>query len=136
MPAIYAATQFDATVNLTADDDFVYGEWTDKKLAKERLEYKKPNKGIWLQIVNPEDAVEVFPIPITENDIYDGSIDISQNGRSFTFKVNLKAKVNVHKTTKEKIDQGLLPNLTGLSINGQEYPVDIKVDVTLHSKKI
>jgi len=120
MPAIYAATQFEATVNLTADDDFVYGEWTDKKLAKERLEYKKPNKGIWLQIVNPDDAVEVFPFPITENDIYDGSIDISQNGRNFTFKVNLKAKVNVHKTTKEKIDQGLLPNLTGLSINGQE----------------
>lgn len=136
MPAIYVATQFELTVNLTADDDFVYAEWTDKALAKERLEYEKPNKGIWFQIVNPDDAVEVYPIPITENDIYVGSIEVSQEGRKFTFKVDLKAKVNIHKITKEKIDQGLLPSLTGLSINGQEYSINNKVDITIQSKKI
>jgi len=136
MPAIYASTLFEATVNLTADDDFVFSQWTDTKLAKERLECKKSNKGICFQIVNPDDAVEVFPIPITESDIYDGGIIISQEGWKFTFKVNLKAKVNIHKTTKEKIDLGLFPRLTGLSINGQEYPVDLKVEVKLQSKKI
>jgi hypothetical protein len=136
MPAVYVETNFEATVNLTSDDDFVYGEWTDKKLAKERVEYKKPNKGVWFQIANPEDAVEVFPIPITENDVYEGGIEIAQDGRKFTFKVNLKAKVNVHKTTKEKIDLGITPKLTGLSINGQEYPVEMSADIKVQSKKI
>lgn len=136
MPTVYVSTNFEASINLAADDDFVFGEWTDKKLAKEREEYEKPNKGIWLQIVNPNDGVEVFPIPITEKDIYEGSLDVERDGRKFSFSMNGKAKVSIHKTTKEKLDLGLSPKVAGLMINGQEYAVDLPIDALIQSKKI
>ena len=136
MPIVYVETRFEKTVNLSKDDDFVFGEWTGKELEKGRLELKKPNKGLWFEIQNPDDPVETFPIPINENDIYEGGIEITRNDRTFTFGVNLRAKVNVHKSTKEKIDQGLLPDLTGLSINGQQFPVRDKIALKIQSKKI
>ncbi len=136
MPTIYVSANFEASIDLDADQDFTFGEWTDKKLAKERDEYKKPNKGIWLEITNPEDSSEVFPIPVTDKDVYDGVLDVVRDGRNFLFKFNGKAKVSVHKLTKEKIDLGLKPKVSGLMINGQQSPVDIPIDVEIGSKKI
>jgi hypothetical protein len=136
MPTIYVSTNFETSITLAADDDFVFNQWTDKKLPKEREEYEKPNKGIWLQIVNPNDQVEVFPIPITEKDIYEGALDVKRDGRKFSFFLNGKAKVSIHKTTKERLDSGLTPKVAGLMINGQEYPVDLPIEALIQSKKI
>lgn len=136
MPTVYVSTNFEASVTLAADDGFVFSEWTDKKVAKEREEYEKPNKGVWLQIVNPDDEVEVFPIPITEKDVYEGVFDVKRDGRKFSFCLNGKAKVTIHKTTKEKLDSGLTPKVSGLMINGQQYEVDLPIDAVIQSKKI
>jgi len=136
MPVIYVSTHFHASVVLTPDDDFVFQQWTDADLAKERAQYGHPDKAIWLQIVNPEDEVEVFPINITGKDLYEGSLEVVRNGREFSFTLHGKAKVNVHKSTKEKIDSGLTPRVAGLNVNGQQYGVDLPIDVVIQSKKL
>jgi hypothetical protein len=136
MPTVYVSANFETSVELTADDDFILGEWTNKKLAKERKEYDKPNKGLWLQITNPEDEVDVYPIPVNEGDIYDGALEVTQSGKKFTFSFNGKAKVSIHKTTKEKLDLGLIPRVNGLMINGQSYGVDLPIQAVIQAKKI
>jgi len=136
MPTVYVSANFNATVNLSKDDDFVFGEWTDKKLAKKREGYDNPNLGIWLQITNPENEIEIFPIPVTEKDVYEGNLSVTRDDRKFSFNFNGKAKVNIHKSTKEKLDAGLVPRVSGLMINGQQYDTDLVIEANIQSKKI
>ena len=136
MPTVYVSANFNATVNLSKDDDFVFGEWTDNKLAKKREVYDNPNLGIWLQITNPENEIEIFPIPVTEKDVYEGNLSVTRDDRKFSFSFNGKAKVNIHKSTKEKLDAGLVPRVSGLMINGQQYDTDLVIEANIQSKKI
>ena len=136
MPFVYVSAKFRATIDLTADDEFVFEQWTSEELAREREEYEQPSRSINLAILNPEDERDVYPIRITEKDVYDGVLQVVRVGRSFTFSFDGKAKINVHKTTKDKLDLGLKPKVDGLVINGQEHPVDFAIDVVIQSKKI
>jgi hypothetical protein len=136
MPSVYLAATISASVTFDGKDDFTYEEWTDKKLAKERAGNKRSNLGLWLEIENPDDSSQVFPIPVNDADVYEGTFEVVQNGLTFDFKFDAKAKPSIHKTTKEKIDQGLKPKLRGLVVNGQQYAVDEDVNVQLSSKKI
>ena len=136
MPVVYVSSKFHASIVLDSDDDFLFEVWTDAKLVKERESYGHPQRGIWLHIVNPDDEVEVFPIDITEKTIYEGSFDVVRKDREFSFSLDGKAKVNVHKLTKEKIDAGLIPRVAGLVVNGHTHSVDLPIDLIIQSKKL
>ncbi len=136
MPAIYLASKFHASIVLEADDDFLFQQWTDAQLVKEREQYGHPARGICLHMVNPDDEVEVFPIDITEKTMYEGDFDAVRNQREFSFSLNGKAKVSVHKLTKEKIDAGWVPRVAGLLVNGHTYPVDLPIDLIIQSKRL
>lgn len=79
---------------------------------------------------------ESYPIAITESEIYEGDIAIERNERSFAFEVDLKAKINIHKLVKEKIDQGKQARLDALSINGQQRGVNGEIKLIISDKKL
>ena len=135
MPLIYVHLNFQTEVNLS-DDNFTYKEWTNAKLAEERKKHKRPNKGIWLELNDDEMSSESYPIAITESEIYEGDIAIERNERSFAFEVDLKAKINIHKLVKEKIDQGKQARLDALSINGQQRGVNGEIKLIISDKKL
>ncbi len=136
MPFVFVSGKFSTKVDLPNDEDFTYGEWTDKKLAKQRKEYEQPNMGLWFEFVDADDETKTYPVPLYENDVYDGSLAVVQSGRSFTFSFDGKAKVNVHKNTKALIDSGQIPPLTSVSLNGQGYGVDQTITgLAIQSKK-
>jgi hypothetical protein len=135
MPIIYVHLNFQTEVNLL-DDNFTYKEWTNKKLADERKKYNRSNKGIWLELNDDETSAESYPVAITESEIYDGDMAIERNDRSFFFNVDIKAKVNIHKLVKEKIDKGNQPTLDALSINGQQRSVKGEIKVIISDRKL
>lgn len=136
MPATYIAGKISASVKFDSDDDFTYQEWTDSEIASRREKNKKSNLGLWLEIENPADPVSPFSIPVNDADVYDGKFEATQQGLTFNFTFDAKAKCTVHKSTKEKIDLGAKPKLTGLIINGQQYAVELDIDVVTSSKKL
>ena len=80
--------------------------------------------------------IEIVPIPVTEKDVYEGNLSVTRDDRKFTFSFNDKAKVNIHKSTKEKLDAGLVPRVSGLMINGQQYDTYLAIEANIQSKKI
>lgn len=140
MPAIYVSGNEKISVTLPNDDDheFTFGQWTDKKLAKQRTEYDRSNAGIWLTIANEDDPSCPFSFPVADRDVYDGSLTVTQNGRTFNFEVNGKFKVNVHKDIKAQIDASNQPKLESLVINGQQYSYEAPIDISIivQSKKL
>jgi hypothetical protein len=138
MPFVFVSGNLELTVTLTKDDDFLLKEWKDKKLAKQRAEYEKPNLGLWLELENLKNTSTSLPIPIYELDIYEGEFIATQSGNEFNFKFNGKAKASVHKSTKEQTDTGALAKLHSVSINGASYNFDEpkSVDLQISSKKI
>jgi len=138
MPFVFVSGNLDLSVSLTKDDDFLIKEWKDKKLAKQRAEYEKPNLGLWLELENSKDPSTPLPIPIYELDIYEGEFIATQSGNEFNFKFNGKAKVTVHKSTKDHLDNGALAKLHSVSINGASYNFEEpkSVDFQISSKKI
>lgn len=137
MPIVYVAGKFSSIVKLK-DKDYPYSEWVDKDLAKQREEYEKPNLSLWLEIENKEDEVSPFAIPVTNLDVYEGSINCTQSGMSFTLEFDGKAKVNVHKDTKAAIDKGEKPKAIGMAVNGasQDFEEPLEVQLAVQSKKI
>lgn len=137
MPIIYVSGKFSATV-LLQDKDYPYQDWIDKKLTKKRTENDKPISGIWLEIENAEDPVSPFTIPLTNLDVYEGGINSTQSEMNFTMIFEGKAKVNVHKLTKEALDKGGVALATAISINGaqQELAKAQKTDLQIQSKKL
>lgn len=137
MPIVYVAGKLKIDVELPKDEDFCYGEWTDEKLAKQRKEYEQPNIGLWFEFPQPEDSIESFPISVGETDLYEGKLSTTRNGRKFTFEFEGKAKVNIHKLVKAKLDSGETPVLSSVSINGQGYSIEPrKTELVIQSKKV
>ena len=137
MPNIYVSGKFTCSIELS-DKDYPYTDWVDKKLAKQREEYEKPNLSLWLEIENKDDSMSPLAIPITNQDVFEGSIKYSQNGMKFTLEFDGKAKVSVHKDTKKAIDDGEKPLATGIAINGAQHSFDQPMTQSLEisSKKI
>lgn len=137
MPIVYVSGKFDGTITLV-DKDYPYSQWIDKKLAKQREDYKKPNVTLWLEIENKQDPISPLVIPITNLDVYEGAIKFSQNEMSFTVVFDGKAKVNVHKDTKAAIDAGEKAKATGMAINGAQHGFDnpMEISLTVQSKKL
>lgn len=137
MPSAYVGGKFQGTIKLV-DKDYPYSDWIDKKLAKQREDYEKPNLSLWLEIENTEDPISPLAIPITNLDIYEGTIKFSQNGMAFTIEFDGKAKVNVHKDTKAAIDAGKKAKATAISINGtqQDFDNPIEINLIVQSKKL
>jgi len=120
MPIVYVAGNLDVEVELGSDDDFAYEQWTDESLKKQRQEYKRPNISLWLEAPNPEDAISPYAIPVTELDMYEGVLSVSQKSRIFTLSFKGAAKVNAHKDVKSCVDSGGAFKLVGVSVNGQQ----------------
>ncbi len=137
MPAIYVGGKFTASVTLE-DKDYPYKQWTDAKLAKQREEYKKPNITLWLQIENKDDPISPLAIPVTNLDVYEGSLKTSQNGLTFTIEFDGKAKPTVHKDTKTAVDAGQTAMATSIAINGTQHSFEtpLKIELTVQSKKL
>jgi len=137
MPTVYVGGKFEGTITLT-DKDYPYSQWTDKKLAKQREDYKKPNLSLWLEIENKEDAISPLAIPVTNLDVYEGSMKCSQSDMKFTFEFDGKAKVNVHKDTKAAIDAGEKAKATGFTVNGaqQGFENPVEISLVIQSKKL
>lgn len=138
MPAVYVSGKFTAKVSLTKDQDFLIEEWNNKKLAAERLESKRPNLSIWIEIPNPEDEVSPFAVPLNDIDRYDGVFKYDQDGNNFLITFDGKAKATVHKSTKEAIDAGHKGVVASISVNGAGYGFDqpLPCELTIQSKKI
>lgn len=137
MPTVYVGGKFEGTITLT-DKDYPYSQWTDKKLAERREDYKKPNLSLWLEIENKEDPISPLAIPVTNLDVYEGSMKCSQSDMKFTFEFDGKAKVNVHKDTKAAIDAGEKAKATGFTVNGEKQGFENPVEISLviQSKKL
>lgn len=137
MPTVYVGGKFEGTITLV-DKDYPYTQWIDKKLAKQREDYKKPNLSLWLEIENKEDPISPLAIPITNLDVYEGSIKFSQNEMKFTIEFDGKAKVNVHKDAKAAIDAGEKAKATAIAINGAQQGFDnpMEISLTVQSKKL
>ena len=137
MPTVYVGGKFEGTITL-ADTDYPYKQWIDKKLAKEREDYKKPKLSLWLEMENKEDPISPLVIPVTNLDVYEGAIKFSQNEMKFTIDFDGKAKVNVHKDVKTAIDAGEKGKATAIAINGAEQGFDtpIEINLTIQSKKL
>ena len=137
MPAVYLDGSFSNVVQFSAKNS-TFNDWADKKLAKQRDEYKKPNIILWLKIENDSEPIAPFAIPITNYDLYEGQMSCNQDGMNFKFEFNGKAKVNVQKDTKQAIDAGKVAKVSGIAINGAEYPFEetLPISVIISSKKI
>jgi len=137
MPTVYVGGKFEGAITLT-DKNYPYSQWTDKKLAKQREDYKKPNLSLWLEIENKEDPISPLAIPVTNLDVYEGSMKCSQSDMKFTFEFDGKAKVNVHKDTKAAIDAGEKAKATAFTVNGaqQGFENPVEISLVIQSKKI
>lgn len=137
MSTVYVGGKLEITITLT-DKDYPYDCWTDKKLAKQREEYKQPNLSLWLEIENKEDPISPLSIPVTNFDVYEGTMKCSQSDMKFTFEFDGKAKVNVHKDTKAAIDAGEKAKATGFIVNGaqQDFENPVEISLAIQSKKL
>jgi len=137
MPTVYIGGKFEGTITLP-DKDYPYNQWTDKGLAKEREEYKKPNLSLWLEIENKNDPISPLAIPVTNLDVYEGSMKCAQSDMTFTFEFDGKAKANVHKDTKAAIDAGEKAKATGFTVNGaqQSFENPVEISLVIQSKKL
>lgn len=136
MPVVYVSGKLEVQVDLGKDDDFEFEQWTDADLKEQRKSYKKSTVGLQLESQNPEDEISPFALPISDLDMYQGALRVSQSGREFIFSFDGAAKVNAHKDTKAAVDGGAKFQLTGVSINGQQVGVTKKAsELTIQSKK-
>lgn len=138
MPNVFVGGKVSFSITLPKDADFTFEQWTDKDLAKQRQEYKRPNVGLWFEIPNKKDKICPFAIPVYETGIYEGNFEVSQSGRTFTFSFDGKAKADVHKDTKAQLEKGQVPKLVGVSINGQSFSPDkpIPAELAIQLKKL
>jgi hypothetical protein len=138
MPFVYVSGSMRVDVQLPEDSNFPFEQWIDEKLAQSRMEYERPRIGFWMDIPNENDPISPYSIPLYELDAYEGELSVINNERLFTFKLDGKFKVKVHKDVKEQIDFGKKPLLTSVSINGHSHPLSesLSVDFKIQSKKI
>lgn len=137
MPAVYLEGNFSNIVQF-ASKSSTFNDWADKKLAKQRDEYKKPNIILWLKIENESEPIAPFAIPITNYDLYEGHMSCVQDGMSFKFEFKGKAKANVQKDTKQAVDAGKVARVSGIAVNGAEFAFEetLPITVIFSSKKI
>lgn len=136
MPVVYVLGDLEVEVELGKDDDFQYDQWTDADLRTQRQLFKKPTVGLWFEARNLEDSISPFAIPVTDIDMYQGTLKVSQSKRKFIFNFSGAAKVNAPKETKEAVDSGIKFKLTAVSVNGQQFEIDEKTSgFTIQSKK-
>ena len=137
MPVVYVGGQFSVTVTLP-DKKLPYKDWIDRKLAAEREKFKKPNLMLWLQIEDKEDPISPLAIPVSDLDLYEGVMKVTQDGMTFHFEFDGKAKVTVHKDTKAAVDAGEKAHATSISVNGRRHPLGEPMDIGLviQSKKL
>lgn len=140
MPAVYVSgtLSFDVTLPDDKNHKWTFGQWTDKKLAKQRAEYEHPAVSIELRMENEDEPICPFVLYVSEKDAYEGALTVTQKGRVFSFAFSGKFKADAHKDTKAQIDAGRRPKLQSVSINGTGYgvPTPIDVDWVIQSKKI
>lgn len=137
MPSIFVAANEEFHITLK-DKDHPYKSWIDKKLAKQREEYKKPNIILWFEIENKIDPIAPFAIPVTDLDVYEGVMNYEQNELAFKLTFRGKAKANVNSETKKVIDSGQTAELASVSINGEGYAFEnaIKTKAIFQSRKM
>jgi hypothetical protein len=137
MPVIYVSGNFVGSVILE-NKDYPYSEWIDTSLKNEREERNKPTLTLWLEIENKDDPISPFTIPVSNLDVYEGGLKVSQSELTFTVNFDGKAKPSVHKDTKAAIDAGGVALATGVAINGAQhlFQTPLPVSLKIQSKKL
>ena len=136
MPVVYISGKLEVQVDLGKDDDFEFEQWADPDLKDQRQSYKKPTIGLWFEAQNQEDSISPFALSVTDLDMYQGALSVSQSARKFIFSFDGAAKVNAHKDTKTAVDRGAEFQLTGVSVNGQQVGVPQQAsELIIQSKK-
>lgn len=118
MPVVCISGKSEIQVDLGKDDAFEFEQWTDADLKHRRHSYKKRTIGLLFEAQDQEDYISPFALPMTDLDMYQGALSVSQSGRKFIFSFDGAAKVNAHKDTKTAVDRGAELQLTGVSVNG------------------
>jgi hypothetical protein len=136
MPYVYVSGKTEFEVEVGKENEFIYKQWTSKKLSSQRKEYKKPCISFWYELENLIEPISPFVVVVTELDLYEGIFTTMQNGRKFKFEFDGKAKTSVHKLTKIEIDKGRKPKLTGVNINGDGISIEgLSDSLIIQSKK-
>ena len=139
MPTIYSKISLSAEIILGDEDEFEFNQWTDNELKLRRLEYGHSEYSIDFTIPNPDDGISPGMLIINSSDVYDGTFNVKNNGRTFSFNIEAKFKSNITKGSKEIMDKGNNPVIDSLCVNGQSKLLDeqaVKVEVVFSNKKI
>lgn len=139
MPTIYSKISLSAEIILGDDDEFEFNQWTDNELKLRRLEYGHSEYSIDFIIPNPDDEISPGLLKVNNSDVYDGTFNVKNNGRTFLFNIEAKCKSNITKGSKEIMDKGNNPIIDSLCVNGQPKVLDdqaVKVEVIFSNKKI